>query len=308
MSMRRVAFAAIGFGFFLLAPHVLRDFQLFQLCLIAGTAVIVLGLVVVTGMAGQISLAQSAFVAVGSYGSAILADKCHIPLWAGIPVSAVGAAFVGFALGQITLRVAGHYLALATLAFTAIVQLILIHADDLTGGAAGMPVPAFAIGSLVFSKAGQLYYVIVPAAATAFLIFANLLRSRFGRMLAAMRQSEIATASVGINVLRCKALAFAASAFLGALGGGLLAPLTSYLDPAQFGVIEAISLLAMAVIGGMRSPIGAVLGSAIFILLPEALQHFQTYLGLIFALLLCVSIVARPDGLASLRLNLGRGR
>jgi branched-chain amino acid transport system permease protein len=102
MSMRRVAFAAIGFGLFLLAPHVLRDFQLFQLCLIAGTAVIVLGLVVVTGMAGQISLAQSAFVAVGSYGSAILADKCHIPLWAGIPVSAVGAAFVGFALGQIT--------------------------------------------------------------------------------------------------------------------------------------------------------------------------------------------------------------
>jgi branched-chain amino acid transport system permease protein len=304
----RLAFSLIAVGLFLLAPHTLQDYQLFQLCLIAATAVVVLGLVVVTGMAGQISLAQSAFVAIGGYGSAILADKCHVPLWAGIPVSAVVAAFVGFALGQATLRVAGHYLALATLAFTAIVQLILIHADDLTGGAAGMPVPVFAIGSLILSKAGHLYYVIVPAAVAVFALFANLFRSRFGRMLAAMRQSETAAASVGIDVLRCKAMAFAASAFLGALGGGLLAPLTSYLDPAQFGIVQAISLLAVAVIGGMRSPVGAVLGSAIFILLPDVLQRFQTYLGLVFALLLCVSIVMRPDGLASFRFHLGRSQ
>lgn len=304
----RLAFSTIAVGLFLLAPQVLRDYQLFQLCLIAATAVVVLGLVAVTGMAGQISLAQSAFVALGSYGSAILAGKWHIPLWGGIPVSAVLAGFVGFALGQATLRVAGHYLALATLAFAAIVQLILIHADDLTGGAAGMPVPAFMIGSLTLSKASQLYYVIVPVAAAVFAIFANLLHSRFGRMLAAIRQSETAAASLGIDVLRCKAMAFAASAFLGALGGGLLAPLTSYLDPAQFGVIQAISLLAMAVIGGMRSPVGAVLGSAIFMLLPDVLQRFQTYLGLIFALLLCASIIVRPDGLASFRFHPGRSR
>jgi branched-chain amino acid transport system permease protein len=299
----RLAIAGIVVAAFFIAPHFLRDYQLLQLCLIAGTAIVVLGLVAVTGMAGQISLAQAAFVAIGGYGTAILANRCHIPLWLGIPISAFAATFVGYAVGQATLRVSGHYLALATLAFTAIFQLFLIHADDLTGGAAGMPVPSFRIGTLELTKAGQLYYVIVPTAAAVFLIFTNLLRSRFGRMLEAIRQSEIAAASVGIDVLRCKTVAFAASAFLGALGGGLLAPLTSYLDPAQFGIVQTISLLAMAVVGGMRSPFGAVLGSAIFILLPDILQRFQTYLGLIFALLLCISIILRPDGLASLRLS-----
>lgn len=306
MTVRLVAWSA-ALVLLVVAPRVLQDFHLFQICLIAATSLVILGLVVVTGMAGQISLAQSAFVALGGYGAAILGARWGVPLWAGIPLSAAGAAFLGFLLGLATLRVSGHYLALATLAVAAIVQLALIHSDDLTGGAAGMPVPPFEIGGRTLTRGGELYYVILPATAALHAIVDNLVRSRFGRTLAAVRQSETAAAAMGIDALRCKALAFAGSAFLGAFGGGLLAPLTTYLDPAQYGITQAVSFLAVAVIGGLRSPIGALLGSAIFVLVPEFLQGFQSYLGLAFALLLCAFIVFRPNGLASLGAGL-RGR
>lgn len=285
---------------FLLAPHFLQDFHLFQICIIAATSLVTLGLVVVTGMAGQISLAQSAFVAFGAYSAAIVAMRWGVPLWAGIPLSATVAGLLGFLLGLATLRVSGHYLALATLAVTAMVQLALIHSDDLTGGAAGMPVPAFEIMGKALSRGNELYWVIVPTTATLFAVVDNLVRSRFGRTLAAVRQSETAASAMGIDVLTCKALAFAGSAFLGAFGGGLLAPLVTYLDPAQYGVTQTVSYLAVAVIGGLQSPIGALLGSAIFVLVPEFLQGLQSYLGLVFALLLCAFIVVRPEGLASL--------
>lgn len=280
----------------------LAEFHLFQICLIAATALVVLGLVVVTGLAGQISLAQSAFAALGGYGSAILATAWDVPLWASIPAAALLAAAVGFVLGQLTLRVSGHYLALATMAFTAIVQLALIHSDALTGGASGMPVPPFRIFGYSLATGRQLYFVVLPTTAFLFLVTRNLTRSRFGRALAAIRQSETAAAAMGLDVLRYKATAFAASGFLGAIGGGLLACLSTYLDPAQYGITQSVYFLAIAVIGGLSSSLGAIIGSAVFVLLPDFLQSFQSYLGFVFALLLLGFIILRPNGLASLRL------
>ena len=128
MPLKPILSAAAILIFFA-APHFLAEFHLFEICLIAGTSLAVLGLVIVTGLAGQISLAQSAFVALGGYGASILATSWGIPLWAGIPVVAMVIALLGFLLGLMTLRVAGHYLARATLAVTAIVQLALIHVE-----------------------------------------------------------------------------------------------------------------------------------------------------------------------------------
>jgi branched-chain amino acid transport system permease protein len=300
MPLKPILSAAAILIFFA-APHFLAEFHLFEICLIAGTSLAVLGLVIVTGLAGQISLAQSAFVALGGYGASILATSWGIPLWAGIPVVAMVIALLGFLLGLMTLRVAGHYLALATLAVTAIVQLALIHWEALTGGAAGMAVPPFEIMGRALTTGRELYYVILPVTALFILITHNLTASRFGRALTAIRQSETAAEAMGLDVLRYKAAAFAASAFLGAVAGGLLAPLTTYLDPAQFGITYAIYFLAIAVVGGMFSPLGAVIGSAVFVLLPNYLQAFQSYLGLVFALLLLGFIVLRPNGLSSLR-------
>lgn len=297
---RKALTAAVLVVLFLSGPHLLAEFQLFQVCLVAATAVAVLGLVVVTGLAGQISLAQAAFVGLGGYGPAILAARYGVPLWAGAPLFALCTGAVGFLLGQLTLRVSGHYLALATMAFTAIVQLAFIHSDSLTGGAIGMPVPPFEIGGITRSTGRELYPVILPVTALLFLAVFNIVQSPVGRGLAAIRQSETAAAASGINVRLHKATAFAASGVLGAFGGSMLAALSTYLDPAQFGITQTIYFLAVAVVGGLTSPFGAIIGSVVFVLLPGLLQAFQTYLGLIFALLLLLFIVLRPDGLASL--------
>ncbi len=298
----RLAICVAGIGAFFAVPHFLAEYRLFQICLISATALIVLGLVVVTGLAGQISLAQSAFVALGGYGSAILAISWGVPLWAGIPSTAFVVALAGFVLGQLTLRISGHYLALATMAFTAIVQLALIHSDPVTGGASGMPMPPFQIFGHTLATGGELYYVVLPTTAFLFLLVRNLTHSRFGRALAAIRQGETAAEAMGLDVLRYKAVAFAASGFLGAIGGGLLASLSTYLDPAQYGITQSVYFLAIAVVGGMSSSLGAVIGSAVFVLLPDFLQSFQSYLGLVFALLLLGFVVLRPNGLVSLRL------
>jgi branched-chain amino acid transport system permease protein len=298
----RVAFWVVGIASFIIAPQLLAEYHLFQICLIASTALVVLGLVVVTGIAGQISLAQSAFVGLGGYGSAILATRWGVPLWAGIPLSSFAVAMSGLFLGQLTLRISGHYLALATMAFTAIVQLALIHSDPVTGGAAGMPVPVFRMFGVTLTTGRHLYYVILPSTALLFLLVRNVMKSRFGRAVTAIRQSETAAEAMGLDVLRYKAIAFAASGFLGAVGGGFLGSLSTYLDPAQFGITQSVYFLAVAVVGGLSSPFGAILGSAIFIFIPDLLQSFQTYLGLVFALLLLGFIVLRPKGLTSVRL------
>lgn len=298
----RLAPLLIGIAVFLAAPSFLPEFTLFQICLIAGTALVALGLVVVTGFAGQVSLAQAAFVALGGYGSAILQSALGVPLWLGIPAVSVLVALAGFVIGLMTLRVSGHYLALVTMALTAIVQLGLIHSEPLTGGAAGMPMPALEVFGMTLSDGRALYHVVVPATALLFLVVHHLQHSRYGRALAAIRQSPTAAEAMGIDVLRCKATAFGASAFLGAFGGGILALLTTYLDPAQFGIPQSVYFLTVAVVGGLMSPLGAVIGSVIFVFLPDFLQSFQTYLGLVFAALLLAFIVLRPEGLASLRI------
>lgn len=163
-----------------------------------------------------------------------------------------------------------------------------------------MPVPPFRIFGVTAASGGELYYIILPTTAVLFLLVENLLASRFGRALTAIRQSETAAEAMGLNALRYKAAAFGASGFLAAIGGGLMAPLSTYLDPAQFGITQSVYFLAIAVVGGMLSPLGAVIGSAIFVLLPELLQSFQSYLGLVFALMLLGCIVLRPNGVASL--------
>jgi len=278
----------------------LPEFYIFQICLIASMAVIVLGLVVVSGLAGQVSLAQAAFVALGSYGAAILEARLGIPVMVGIPIAAVLSGLVGYVLGLITLRVSGHYLALATMAFTAIVQIALINLDNWTGGAAGMAFPSLTVAGRTLSTANEMFYVIMPVTILMFLWMFNVIQSRYGRDFSAIRESETAASAMGIPVLRYKSMAFAMSAFLGAIGGGMLAVLSTYLDPAQYGILQSVHYLAVAVIGGVGTPLGAIIGSLIFTIIPELLQAFQSYLGLVFALLLLGFIVIHPAGVASL--------
>lgn len=289
-----------AFALLLALPLFLSEYRLFQAGLIASTSLISAGLVIVTGKAGQVSLAQAAFVAFGAYGSSLLAQDLGISQWFGIPLCSLLSGAVGYVLGLLTLRVEGHYLALATMALTAIVQVVILHWDSVTGGALGLAVTPLTLAGMPITSAAALFYVVVPVTLMMFALTANLLNSRIGRAMAAVRQSEVAASTAGINVLHYKAFAFALSGVFGAFGGGLQALQTTYLDPQSFGILDSVLFIAIIVIGGFRSMAGAVLGSAVFTFIPAMLGAFQSYRGLAFALLLLATVVLFPGGLANL--------
>jgi len=295
-----------GLALLLVWPLVASEYRVFQAGLVASTAIIALGLIIVTGVAGQVSLAQAAFAAIGAYGAALFAVRLGIPAWFGIPLAAGLAGLAGYALGFASLRLGGHYLALVTMALTAIVQVLLIHWEDLTGGALGLAVTPLSIAGKELTSGFALYYVVAPVAWGMFAAAANLLDSRLGRAFAALRQSEVAAQTLGVNALHYKALAFACSAVFGAVGGGLQALQTTFLDPHAFGIIESVVLVAIIVIGGVRSIAGAAFGSAAFVLIPEMLGAFQSYKGAVWAVLLLLMIVFFPGGLAGLGVTLAR--
>jgi branched-chain amino acid transport system permease protein len=285
---------------FAVTPALVSDYTLYLLSLIAVTAIIALGLTIVTGIAGQVSLAQAAFSAIGGYGAVLLAIRLDVPLWLGIPAAAVAAAGVGYVLGLPALRLEGPYLALVTLGFTAIVQTILIHWGSVTNGQLGLQVPPLTLGGRPLTSSRDLYLVTIPVTAALFAGAARVLGSRVGRAFDALRQSEVAAAVLGVDLLHYKTLAFALSAFYGALGGGLHALLTTFLSPDTFGVLESIFFLAVIVVGGVSRAAGALLGSALLVLLPEVLTAFRHYQAFVYGVLLLTFIVFVPGGLSGL--------
>lgn len=283
-----------------LAPQVIPTHTIILLTLIATTSIITSGLSVVTGLAGLITIGQAAFCAFGAYGSTLLTQYTGIPMWITIPFSTVVTAIIGYGLGVLCLRVEGHFLALVTLAFAGIVNLTLLNLPDITGGAVGHAVEPLSILGYVFETPDALYYLSIGAALLVFWAIANFVQSRWGRALHALRQSEIAALSLGVDVRRAKATAFGLSAGLAALGGALQSLQTTYLDPVQFTVLTGVSYLSVIVIGGLRRLSGAVIGAAIFVLMPDLLGSFKTYMGLIFAVVLLVIIMIAPTGLGDL--------
>ncbi|MEX2147875.1 MAG: branched-chain amino acid ABC transporter permease [Candidatus Rokuibacteriota bacterium] len=287
-----IVFAAAAIG--------LSEYTLYLVCHVAVIAVLALGLTVVTGVAGQVSLAQAAFSAIGGYGAVLLATRADVSLWLSIPAAAVFAAAIGYLLGLPALRLEGPYLALVTLGFTAIVQTVLIHWGSLTQGPLGLPVPPLTLAGRPLTSSRDLYLVIVPVTVILFVATNRLLRSRVGRAFHALRQSEVAAQVLGVNPVHYKTLAFALSAFLGGIGGGLHAILTTFLSPESFGIIESIFFLVVIVVGGVSAVSGAILGSAFLVLIPETLQAFRQYQALVYGCLLLAFIVFAPGGLAGL--------
>lgn len=270
------------------------------MALIATTSIITVGLSIVTGVAGQISLAQAAFCGLGAYGATLSVELIGIPMWLAIPLAAIVVGIIGYGVGVLSLRVEGHYLALVTLAFGGIVNLGLLHLDGLTGGAVGHPAQPLVIAGFSFGSPVSLYYVSIVVAGLVLWAVTNMLNSRWGRAFHGVRLSEIACESLGMDVRRIKAIAFALSAALGALGGALQSLQTTYLDPAQFTVLGSVSFVSVLVIGGLRSQLGAIIGAIIYVMAPEWLGGFKAYMGLMFAVVLIVIILIAPSGLETL--------
>ena len=269
-------------------------------------AVACLGLNIVLGYAGQLSLAQAAFWGVGAYTSAILTTQLGIPVWTGMIAAFFIAAFFGVLIGIPTLKLSGHYLAMATIGFGVILQLILVNAIWLTNGSDGIPkIPSPWIGSHELKDPGEFFYL----AALSLILFTwgaiHLKDSRVGRAFMAIRENEMAAGTAGVNTTYYKVIAFSLSAGYAGFGGWLFAHSGShYISPDTFSFEQSVIMLVMAVLGGNGSAIGSIVGAILLTLLPEVLRFLKDSYMMVYAAGIVLIMIFMPSGIAGLVKNL----
>jgi len=259
---------------------------------------LVVGLNLLLGYAGQISLGHAAFFGLGAYTSGILTATCGVNPWLALLAGLVLSGSAAFLIGVPALKLRGYYLAMATLGFGIIVSIILNEAQPLTGGPSGLPgIPPLTLAGFPLNTARRLYPLIWLAVGVILALSANLVDSRTGRALRALHDSEAAAASLGVDTARLKLKIFIWSALCASLAGSLYAHSLNFIAPASFGFMFSIKLVAMVVLGGMASIWGSLLGAGVLTLLPEVLTVFHDFEVVIFGAILMVVMIFLPRGL-----------
>ncbi|NLE73220.1 MAG: branched-chain amino acid ABC transporter permease [Actinobacteria bacterium] len=298
-----VGFWNRNWGFITLAvvalamPLLVADAYLLSiLAFMATRFMVVIGLSLLLGQAGQISLGHAAFVAIGAYGSALLVTRLSMNPWLAMVVAAVLAAGVAGVIGIPTLKLKGHYLAMATLGFGEIVFILLVQLKGLTRGTDGITgIPPLTLGSLDFSQP-RLYHVLVwLVALIVFRLALNLSESRVGRSLKALRRSELAAESLGVNASWRKLQVFMISAVFASLAGSFDAHYVQFISPDSYGITFSVILVCSVVIGGFRSVWGALWGTLATVILPEVIKRIhEDAVNLVFGILLILIVVLLP--------------
>ncbi|SIR11863.1 branched-chain amino acid ABC transporter permease [Bosea sp. TND4EK4] len=256
-----------------------------------------MGLNLTLGYAGQISLAQASFMAIGAYTTALMTLAGWHWLVA-LPIGLVLCFVVGLVLGYPALRVKGHFLAFVTLAFNTLVFLLLRNEEWLTGGTyglSGMPRPD--LGLFSTDKQLSFYYFTLGVAVIAALAMWGIVRSPWGRAFKALRENPVRAESLGVDTRRVTLLAFAIGSAYGGLAGALVTPLVQFIEPGSFGLAHSLRVLLMVVVGGAGSFFGPFIGAAVVILLPEVLRFTEGYYLIIYSGLVIVMLVFVPSGL-----------
>ncbi|MFE7722839.1 branched-chain amino acid ABC transporter permease [Nocardia rhizosphaerihabitans] len=284
------------------APFQLVPFHTFQLAMAMIYAVTLLGLNLLVGHTGQISLGHGAFFAVGAYTAAVAMERWDTPYFATIPIAAAVTFALGFALGIPALRLRGLYLALVTLAIAIFLVPLLKRFDGLTGGSMGLtvtkPVPPAWTG---LAEDQWLYFLALVTTVLSFVLVAGMLRSRVGRALHAVRDNEIAAEVLGVNLAHYKTLAFAWSALLAGVAGCVYTWVIAFVSPDSFALTLSVTLLAGLVVGGLGTTWGPVLGGLFVMFVPSFAQDVnQAAPGVIFGLLIIAVMYLAPTGLAGL--------
>jgi ABC-type branched-subunit amino acid transport system ATPase component/ABC-type branched-subunit amino acid transport system permease subunit len=276
-----------------------ESYTLFLIALVALTTVVGVGLNILVGLTGQISLGHVGFYAVGAYTTSILTLK-GVSFWLALPAAGLMAGALGALLALPALRISGPYLAMVTIAFAVIVEYGTIEWRNLTGGANGlMGITPPTLGSLVFSDREMAALSILMAGASLW-FFHHVAGSAWGRAMRAVRDSEVAAQSLGLRPVAIKTVAFALSAALTGLAGALIAPLMTFISPSSFPFSQSLLFLLAVVIGGAGSVLGPLVGAFVVGLLPELLSGFAEYRLLLFSALMLVVLSLAPQGIIGL--------
>ena len=291
---------ALVFAFLLAAPFGFKPYGIFILSMWAVMTIAAIGLNLTLGYAGQVSLAQAAFVGIGAYITAYLTTRGW-PFWSTYLLAGVSCFAIGWLLGYPALRVQHHYLAFVTLAFNTLIYLIFRNEEWLTGGIYGISnVPRPDVAGWSMNGPRQFYYFCLAHLALVSLATWWLIRSPWGRAFVALRENPMRALSLGVDTRRYTLMAFALGAGLGGISGALYAPLVQFVDPTPFALGLSLNLLLMVVVGGSGFFFAPFLGAMVAVLLPEWLRFAESYYLIVYAILVMVMMAFCPTGIVGL--------
>jgi branched-chain amino acid transport system permease protein len=281
-----------------LAGFMDHDYYFTLLNFVGIYTLLVVGLNLLLGYAGQISLGHAAFFGLGAYSSGILTATYGVNPWLALVAGLVVSGAAAYLIGIPALKLRGYYLAMATLGFGIIIYIILNQAHDLTGGPSGLSgIPSLSLAGFALNTPRRLFLLIWIIVGVILWISANLVNSRTGRAIRALHDSEAGAESLGVDTFRMKLKIFVWSALYASLAGSLYAYSLNFIAPASFGFMFSIKLVTMVVLGGMASIWGSLLGAGVLTVLPEVLTVFQDFEVVIFGLILIVVMIFLPRGL-----------
>ncbi len=316
MSRNNLIALAVVLGAACVLPFLVSEYRTFQFTLVLVYAIALLGLNILTGYNGQISLGHGAFYAIGAYCAAILMDKYGVPYWATLPVAGAVCLFAGFLFGLPALKLEGLYLALATFALGVSLPPLLKyhHLEKWTGGVQGISIlkpdpPEFLTGlGIALNQDQWLYFFTLAVTVAMFLIAWNLLRGRIGRAMIAIRDNHIATETMGVNNAMVKSLTFGVSAMYTGVAGALGAIAVQFVAPDSFNIFLSITLLIGIVIGGLASIPGAIYGALFIQFVPNIADDISKAAPwAIFGLFLLAFVYVLPAGVAgAIRMGMAR--
>ncbi len=323
LPIARWSIAVILVLAFLIVPLLLTDYYLSIINLVSVAIVGALGLNILVGYTGQVSIGHGAFMSVGAYTAANLAVRLGAPFWVSLPLGGLMAAAVGAVVGVPSLRIKGLYLAIATLAGQLIIEWTINHVTWISGGVqASIEVPRPSLFGIQISSQRGMYFFLLAFVVLAIVGVMNLMRTRVGRAFIAIRDQDIAAEIIGINIFRYKLLAFAISSFYAGVTGVLYTYYLGIANYEQYQITTSIDYLAMIIIGGLGSVQGAVFGAIFVTLLPIVIRtSMETFGGLffssgallniipnlrliVFGLLIIVFLIVEPEGLNRLWRNI----
>lgn len=288
----------------LLFPFILSGYALYILVLVGFYIILALGLNLIFGYTGQISICHGAFYAFGAYSSAILVTKVGWSFWLALPASIIITSIFAVLVGIPMLRTKGPYFAIGTMSFGVIITMVINNWVSLTGGVSfpGIPpvdpIPIPGIGKITFTSLKSQYFLVLILIALSMFIVSRLVHSRVGRAFIAIREDEEMAESIGINIMRFKLLSFTVGAALAGMAGAFYGGFMGAIDPGMAFVFTSFTVLVMIVVGGTGTITGAIIGPILLWLIPEVLYAADEYRLLLYGLVVVLVIIFMPHGVA----------